>query len=319
MRCLCLGLIPKGGTRGGRFVVQVDDDGEAAPLRFQEGKYLPGYASVTHLQLSTFFQSGFSWRKYGGIMIISWRWVICPVMLLALASPGVVLGDESQDRILEMGLSNEDFREGEVPSGWTLRHRFFGPTQNAQAYWVVDSGRPAVKLHSKGALTFLEKQVNIDLREYPIVSWSWKVENVLVEVDESTVAGDDHPIRLFFVFEPDATEQSFWFRLKRFLYLDRLHGHAMGGRFTEYLWSSHLPAGEVLSDPGKPWQKLMVVESGREKLGKWLSYDRNLYRDFKALYGEEPRRLIFIGILNDTDATGQEAVSYISGLRFLKN
>ncbi|NIR47670.1 DUF3047 domain-containing protein, partial [candidate division KSB1 bacterium] len=83
--------------------------------------------------------------------------------------------------------------------------------------------------------------------------------------------------------------------------------------------SSHLPAGEVLSDPGKPWQKLMVVESGREKLGKWLSYDRNLYRDFKALYGEEPRRLIFIGILNDTDATGQEAVSYISGLRFLKN
>jgi len=34
------------------------------------------------------------------------------------------------------------------------------------------------------------------------------------------------------------------------------------------------------------------------------------------LYGEEPNNLIFIGILNDTDATGKEAVSYIADLFF---
>jgi hypothetical protein len=62
----------------------------------------------------------------------------------------------------------------------------------------------------------------------------------------------------------------------------------------------------------------MVVEGGSRNLGKWLSYQRNLYKDFKKLYGEEPRRLIFIGILNDTDQTGQEAVSYIADLMFYK-
>jgi len=62
----------------------------------------------------------------------------------------------------------------------------------------------------------------------------------------------------------------------------------------------------------------MVLEGGSENIGKWLLYKRNLYDDFKKLYGEEPRRLIFIGILNDTDQTGQEATSYIADLMFHK-
>ena len=92
----------------------------------------------------------------------------------------------------------------------------------------------------------------------------------------------------------------------------------MGGIFTEYLWSSHLRPGDIINDPGKPWQKLMVVEGGSSNLSKWLSYKRNLYEDFKKLYGEEPRRLIFVGIINDTDQTGQEATSYIADLMFHK-
>ena len=62
----------------------------------------------------------------------------------------------------------------------------------------------------------------------------------------------------------------------------------------------------------------MVIEGGGSNVGKWLSNRRNLYSDFKELYGEEPRALIFIGILNDTDQTGQEAVSHIRELMFQK-
>jgi hypothetical protein len=180
----------------------------------------------------------------------------------------------------------------------------------------MDDGTKGVKLHSKAALTFLEKRVNIDIRDFPIVTWKWKVKNILKGIDERTVEGDDHPIRIFFVFEPDPSKQSLWFRIKRFIYLDEIHGHPMGGRFTEYLWSSHLQPGDIINDPGKPWQKLMVIEGGDTKLGEWLTYRRNLYADFKRLYGEEPRQLIFIGILNDTDHTGQEAVSFIGDLVF---
>jgi hypothetical protein len=222
---------------------------------------------------------------------------------------------EDKDAIIDLGLSSKFYEEGQIPKEWNLRKRL-GRTKRASAKWVHSNSIPAVKLHSKDTLTFLEKRVNINIRDFPIVTWKWKVENVLEDIDERTVEGDDHPIRIFFVFEPDSSNQSFWFRAKRFLYLDRIHGHPMGGRFTEYLWSSHLQPGDIINDPAKPWQKLMVIEGGKSNLGKWLSYERNLYEDYKRLYGGEPRQLIFIGILNDTDQTGQEAVSYIADLIF---
>lgn len=222
---------------------------------------------------------------------------------------------ENNIDVLEMGLSSSDYNKPTIPDGWHLRRWSFD-TWNGDAQWVIDQGRNVVKLYSKDALTFLEKTVDINLLHHPIVSWRWKVENNLKNIGETTLEGDDHPIRLFFVFEPDEEKQSFWFKVKRYFYLDRIHGHPFGGRFTEYLWSSHLVPGEVINDPGKPWQKLMVADSGKEKLGQWISYQRNLYDDFKRLCNEEPRRLIFIGILNDTDHTGQEATSYIADLKF---
>ncbi|MBI3610505.1 MAG: DUF3047 domain-containing protein [Nitrospirae bacterium] len=204
-----------------------------------------------------------------------------------------------------------------MPAGWSLRKRF-GFSKGANAAWVHENGVYAVKLHSKAALVFLEKKVDIDIREYPIVTWKWKVQNILSGIDERIRKGDDHPIRIFFVFDPDTSRQSLWFRLKRFLYLDRMHGHPVGGRFTEYLWSSHLQPGDIIEDPWGSGQKLIVIEGGKEKLGQWLSYRRNLYENFRMLYGEEPRRLVRIGILNDTDQSGLEAVSYIVNLVFHK-
>jgi len=240
----------------------------------------------------------------------------CLILLTLWCLPYIVSADEHKG-VIDLGIAAEHFLPGEVPRGWTLRKNIFRPkTKRARAAWVKEDGIAAVKLHSDNALTFLEKKVDIDITKYPFVSWKWKVENILPGIDERTLAGDDHPIRLFFVFRPDESVQSFWFRIKRFLFLDRIHGHPFGGRFMEYLWSSSLPAGEIIPDPGKPKQKLMVIEGGSENLGEWLSYSRNLYKDFRMLYGEEPNNLIFIGILNDTDATGKEAVSYIADLFF---
>ncbi len=216
---------------------------------------------------------------------------------------------------LELGLSARDFVAGEVPRAWHLR-RWSPSTFGARAYWVQDDGVAAVRLVSRGNLVFLEKAVDIDIRRLPWVSWRWKVENILEGVDETREDGDDHPLRIFFAFAPDEKRQTPWLRLKRWLYLDRKHGHPFGGRYTEYLWSSQFPAGSIIADPGMPMQKLMVIEGGAQRLGQWLGYRRNLYQDFKHLYGEEPRRLIYLGILNDTDQTGQAAVSYIADLVF---
>jgi hypothetical protein len=249
--------------------------------------------------------------------ICKWNsWIYVLFLLLWMWGGSLVSWAQDRRAFIDTGLSSEFYDEGQVPREWRLRKRLFGPTKSGSAKWVTENGVKAVKLHSEGALTFLEKTVHIDIRDYPIITWKWKVGNILKGIDERTKEGDDHPLRIFFVFEPDPSKQSFWFRFKRLIYLDRIHGHPMGGRFTEYLWSSYLRPGDIINDPGKPWQKLMVIEGGTDRLGNWLSYRRNLYQDFIRLYGEEPRHLIFIGILNDMDHTGQEAVSYIADLIF---
>jgi len=248
-------------------------------------------------------------KDAGRFLVIIWLLGLC-----AFVIPCSTIADEPANEI-DLGLSVSHLQEGKEPAGWKLRKGFWRKGEYSAA-WTETENIRAVKLHSKAGLCFLERKVDIDIRKYQAVSWMWRVDNVLQNIDERTLAGDDHPIRIFFVFKPDNKTQSFWFRLKRVLYLDAAHGHAMGGRFTEYLWSSYLPKGEVIKDPGKPMQKLMVIEGGTGNVGKWLRYKRNLYEDFKKLYNEEPRRLIFIGILNDTDATGQEATSYIADLRF---
>ena len=67
--------------------------------------------------------------------------------------------------------------------------------KRGSAQWLVEEGGvSAVKLQSNAALAFLEKKVSIDIREYPIVSWKWKVVDILEIVDESSPEGDDHPI-----------------------------------------------------------------------------------------------------------------------------
>ncbi len=255
------------------------------------------------------FTSG-GWRNLVRRISSGFGVAICGAVISTVSS--------ANQHALDIGFSKDSFRANEIPAGWNLR-KTSTASKRGVAQWFVDDGVHAVRLYSDAALTFLQKTVNIDLKEYPVVSWRWKIENTLPGIDERTHAGDDHPIRIFFVFDPDDSKQSLWFRLKRFLYLDWAHGHPYGGGFTEYVWSSHLAVGETIDDPGNPSQKLMVVDGGDEHVGKWRSYKRNLFEDFLSLYGREPRRLIFIGVLNDTDQTGQTATSYIADLMFSKN
>ena len=47
----------------------------------------------------------------------------------------------------------------------------------------------------------------------------------------------------------------------------------------------------------------LVLESGPNRLNRWLDYERDIRADFVQAYGEEPGRLIAVGIMTDTDNT----------------
>jgi hypothetical protein len=51
----------------------------------------------------------------------------------------------------------------------------------------------------------------------------------------------------------------------------------------------------------------LVVESGTARLGRWLSYERDVAADYRRVFGEEPGRLIGLAIMTDSDNTGTQA------------
>ena len=74
-----------------------------------------------------------------------------------------------------------------------------------------------------------------------------------------------------------------------------------------YIWANKLPKGRHVPNPFYSNAVMVAVESGNENVGKWIAERRNVYEDFKAIFGEEPP---LIAIMTDTDNTGEAAVAY---------
>lgn len=70
-----------------------------------------------------------------------------------------------------------------------------------------------------------------------------------------------------------------------------------------YTWSSSLEKGTELSKFFGN-QKIVVVESGPEKTGEWITFRRNIVEDYKRLFGDSPPKTpLAILILSDGDST----------------
>jgi hypothetical protein len=52
---------------------------------------------------------------------------------------------------------------------------------------------------------------------------------------------------------------------------------------------------------------MVAVESGNAKAGTWVTEERNVYEDYRALFGEDPPPIGAVALMTDTDNTGGEA------------
>ncbi len=176
------------------------------------------------------------------------------------------------------------FSTGDL-SGWEEKS-FAGKT----SYELVeDEGRKVLKAVSQAAASGLFKEVEIDLKKYPVLRWSWKVEGVLAKGDALTKSGDDYPARVYIVFPAFL----FW-----------------NTRGINYIWANKLPQGDAVPNAFASGVIMLAVESGPQKAGQWLSEERNVYEDFRRLFNEEPPTLGAVAIMTDTDNTAGKAVAY---------
>ena len=177
-----------------------------------------------------------------------------------------------------------NFSAGDL-SGW--KNKVF---QGETSYSLVADGeRRVLKAESNGAASGLFKEVKLDPRKYAVLRWSWKIEGTIPNGNERTKEGDDYAARVYIVFP----RTLFW-----------------KTKAINYIWANRLPKGESLPNAFTSNAMMVAVESGDGKAGTWVAEERNLYEDYRRLFGEDPPEIGAVALMTDTDNTGGAAVAY---------
>jgi hypothetical protein len=202
-----------------------------------------------------------------------------------------------------------------LPEGW--KPLTFKKVAKLTSYELVKDGEGVVvKAVSDASASGLTKEVRIDPKEYPIVRWRWKVENLLKNSNVSRKDGDDYPARLYITFEYDPEKVSFGKKLK-FKAGRAIFGDIPIGALN-YIWDSKTPVGTIVDNAYTDFAKMVVVESGPQKVGVWVDESRNIYDDYKKAFGEDPPTINGVAIMSDTDNTKERVTAYYGDIVFLQ-
>lgn len=152
-----------------------------------------------------------------------------------------------------------------------------------------------IRAETDGSSAALVRRVDIDPEICPEAEWTWRVDEMPDTADLSSRESEDVAASIFFAFgDPGA-----------FTNPDQVPT-------LRYAWATETnPVGDVVDSPYFPGIiRTVVVRSGRDDLGNWVTERRNLVEDFEFAFGEAPdSRIEIVAIFTDSDHGNGAAVA----------
>ena len=181
---------------------------------------------------------------------------------------------------------------------------------------VDDGGTTVVRALADNSSSGMVHDVNIDPRKFPVVRWRWKVPRPIPGADNTRRETEDAPARVEFVFSGDKStlpfnERAFFTQIKAITGVDVPYAT------LDYSWGSGAPAGSVVVNTWSSRIRTVLIRNGAEGMGEWVTEERNVYEDFKNVFGEEPGTIRQVVIYTDADATGATAEGYYGDVEFV--
>jgi len=186
-----------------------------------------------------------------------------------------------------------------TPQGWELTTH----DGTAELTTVREEIGPTLKLHADKSSFFIQKEINVDLRHTPWLVWQWKVTALPEQGDFTRTEQDDQPAQLILAFS-----KSFWEIRKS----------------VSYIWGNTFPIGTMEDTAAGALLplidlKAVVVRSGETDMDTWISESRNVFEDYKQLYGKEPESVVGIRIQINSQHTKAQAESLWGRIAFRSN
>jgi hypothetical protein len=218
---------------------------------------------------------------------------LVPVLLLLCA----VTAAGAADQLVVEDWSQAPVGTKGIPPGWK------GQNWGSPKYDFVvvqDEGRTAMHMKSANDGSTISKEVKgkVDLKETPVLEWSWKAVVLPKGGDSRKKATDDQAAQIFVV----------WPRFPE----------AVRSRIIGYVWDTTAPVGTIVKSEKTSTVTYVVLRSGTTERGKWITERRNVAEDFRKIYGEDPEHPGAVSISIDSNDTNSVAESFMGAIFFKK-
>ena len=219
--------------------------------------------------------------------------VLVVVVLAALAGPPA----------LRVGHFSGAAPTDSLPDGWTEIR--FGENEAGTNYNLVRRDSTVVlQARSTNGSSGLIRHPRVDLSEYPLLEWRWRVEALPERADVATDTTDDAAARLYVTFDYD--ELGLVDRIKLML-LRRFGYEKAPSRALNYLWATRRAPDTIIESPYTDQIMMLPVRRGTTAVGRWHTERRNVRADYRRAFGEDPPPVNGIAVMTDTDNTGGTA------------
>lgn len=174
-------------------------------------------------------------------------------------------------------LFQEDF---EKPLGERWKQVKFGEVTDYQI--IHENSNGCLQAAAKGTASAFATKVEILPAAEMMIHWRWKISGCPTNGSEDKLATFDHTARVFVAF-------------------DTFIGPP---KTINYVWANQLKTNSVFDHPSSSRSKFMVLESGNGKAGEWLVEQRDLKKDWQALFKTDAMpKIVGVGVFTDSDGT----------------
>lgn len=169
-----------------------------------------------------------------------------------------------------------------IPAGWQASRK-----ECSMFTLENDESGCYLRLTVDNQCTSIGKQVSYSTDTFPVLTWKWRVHDLPTGGCENKKETNDSGAGVYVIFK----------------------GKLKLNKIIKYIWSTTLPAGTVLASPFNQNTKMIVLQSGRDNMGRWLTESVNIREDYQKVFNSAPPPVIGIAILSDADNTESRAVA----------
>jgi hypothetical protein len=177
---------------------------------------------------------------------------------------------------------------GRLPDGWQIKVNRGTP----DIAYIGEGNSRVLRFKSHNSSFALERGVDVDLSQYPVLAWTWKVTELPAGGDFRHPHTDDQAAQVLVAFA------------------DR--------HILTYIWDSSAPKGSFQSASHIPLIHIfaLVCHSGAEELGRWLPETHNVAQDYRKAFELPASRVKGIRLQINSQHTGGGAESYFGDVSF---